>query len=256
MELEVIKETDLEGKGVFGQPDVPGLSTKDMQKAVEQIVREIAIPKINEVIEYIAGKVATQEDLEKLLIESGSVTSVFGRAAAIKAKKGDYSAEMVGAAEEIHAKQHFSGGKDPIKPEDIGAAKNVHIHGNITGDGKIGNTNGMVLMTGLSGKIEAVAKENSGFVLPEITKEFGGNVVAEDNVVYFGDGISDFVFICDENKTARCHGWVTFGIPGTIEIDESFYFVDDPDEIKTAEEGSRWEFDLERGCLIIRKRSG
>ena len=27
----------------------------DMQKAVEQIVREIAIPKINEVIEYIAG---------------------------------------------------------------------------------------------------------------------------------------------------------------------------------------------------------
>ena len=240
MELEVIKETDLEGKGVFGQPDVPGLSTEDMQKAVEQIVREIAIPKINEVIEYIAGKVATQEDLEKLLIESGSVTSVFGRAGAIKAKKGDYSAEMVGAAEEIHAKQHFSGGKDPIKPEDIGAAKNVHIHGNITGDGKI----------------EAVAKENSGFVLPEITKEFGGNVVAEDNVVYFGDGISDFVFICDENKTARCHGWVTFGIPGTIEIDESFYFVDDPDEIKTAEEGSRWEFDLERGCLIIRKRSG
>ena len=68
MELEKILEKDLAGKGVLGQPEVPGLSALDMQKAVEQIVREIAIPKINEVIEYIAGKVATQEDLEKLLI--------------------------------------------------------------------------------------------------------------------------------------------------------------------------------------------
>ena len=52
MTLEKILESDLSGKGVIGQPDVPGLSPADMQKAVEQIVREIAIPKINEVIEY------------------------------------------------------------------------------------------------------------------------------------------------------------------------------------------------------------
>lgn len=254
MELNKITDNDLEGKGVVGQPDVPGLSAKDMQKAVEQIVREIAIPKINEVIEYIAGEVATQEDLEKLILKSGSVTSVFGRAGAIRARKGDYTPEMVGAAEERHAAQHFAEGIDPINPQDIDAADRIHIHGNISNDGKIGEANGMVLMTGLSGKIEAVEKENSGFILPPAAKDFSGNVTAENAVVYFGDGISDFIFNCDEEKTASCHGWITFGTPGTVNM-TGFDFIDDPEEIRTATAGSRWEFDLERGCLIIRKRS-
>lgn len=254
MELEKIKDSDLEGKGVMGQPDVPGLSAKDMQKAVEQIVREIAIPKINEVIEYIAGKVATQEDLEKLLIDAGAVTSVFGRAGNVKAQKGDYTAEMVGAAAEKHARQHAIDGNDPIDPANIGAAYAGHTHGNIDNSGRIGNTNGMVLMTGLAGKIEAKEKEQSGFEIVPEEKQISGSFTAENNVVYTGDGISDFVFSCDAEKKAKCHGWVTFGVPGSISM-TGFDFIEDPEGIASATAGSRWEFDLERGCLIVRKRS-
>lgn len=254
MDLEKIKESDLVGKGVLGQPDVPGLTAEEMQKAVEQIVREIAIPKINEVIEYIAGQLATQEDLQNLLLDAGSVTSVFGRAGAVKPQAGDYTAAMVGAAAAKHAGEHSSSGNDPISPANIGAADRTHSHGNITSDGKIGQTNGMVLMTGLNGRIEAVSKGNAGFAVPPVPKDFSGTVTAEDNVVYYGDRIQNFIFTCDADKTASCHGWITFGTPGTIRT-SGFDFIEDPDEIAKAKSGSRWEFDLERGCLIIRKRS-
>ncbi|MBQ3499981.1 MAG: hypothetical protein IJA70_00945 [Oscillospiraceae bacterium] len=254
MALEKIKESDLSGKGVLGQAEVPGLSALEMQAAVEQIVREIAIPKINEVIEYIAGKVATQEDLGKLLIEAGTVTSVFGRAGAVKAQKGDYTAEMVGAAKTEHAREHALDGSDPILPANIGAAERNHAHGSISADGKIGNANGMVLMTGLGGKIEAKAKNEAGFVVPPVVADISGSFTAEDNRIYFGNGISDFVFSCDEGKTAECRGFITFGVPGTISL-SGFDYIDDPEDISLAEEGSRWEFDLSYGCLIIRRRS-
>ena len=250
MALERIKESDLIGKGVRGQADVPGLTAAEMQEAVEQIVREVCIPKINEIIE----KAASKEDLEKLLLEAGAVTSVFGRAGNVKAQKGDYTAEMVGAAAVKHAEEHGVNGKDPIEPESIGAADRNHKHGNIDANGKIGETNGMVLMTGLNGIIEAKAKKDSGFMLPLERKEITGAFTAENGKNYFGDNISDFVFTCDEEKMADCHGWVTFGVPGNISYN-GFDYVDDIDEIKTAEAGSRWEFDLSMGCLIIRKRS-
>ena len=51
MALNKITETDLEGKGVVGQAEVPGLPASEMQYKVEQIVREVAIPKINEVVD-------------------------------------------------------------------------------------------------------------------------------------------------------------------------------------------------------------
>ena len=254
MKLNKITPEEIREKSVVGMAEVPGLPAEEMQYRIEQLVREIAIPKINEVIEYIAGKVATQEDLEKLLLDSGSVTSVFGRAGAVKAKSGDYTPEMVGAAAKNHAKEHFSGGKDPIEPENIGAAERTHVHGNISADGKIGEVPGFVLMTGLNGKIEAKAKADSGFVLPPETKAVNGEFTAENNKIYFGNDISDFIFNCDSEKTADCRGFVTFGTPGRIEL-KGFDFVDDSDDIKTAAAGSRWEFDLSYGCLIIRKRS-
>lgn len=254
MGLEKILESDLEGKGVLGQPDVPGLSVAEMQKAVEQIVREIAIPKINQVIEYILGKVATQEDLEKLLLESGSVTSVFGRAGNVKAMAGDYNAEMVGAAEKLHAAQHKAGGSDPILAENIGAAKTEHSHGNISSEGAIGDQNGKIIVTGFNGKLEAKEKSEVGFVLPAVIKNITGAFTAENNVFYEGNGISDFVFNCDSEKLASCHGFLTFGTPGTISM-SGFDFISDPDKISEATAGSRWEFDLERGCLLVAKRS-
>ena len=53
MELNKITESDLSGKGVVGQPEVPGLSAEEMQAKVEEIVRGVAIVKINEIIDYL-----------------------------------------------------------------------------------------------------------------------------------------------------------------------------------------------------------
>ena len=86
MELNKITQEEVEEKSVVGMAEVPGLPAEEMQYRIEQLVREIAIPKINEVIEYIVEKVAKNEDLENLLFESGNVTSVFGRAGAVVAK--------------------------------------------------------------------------------------------------------------------------------------------------------------------------
>ena len=47
MAFTQITEADLKGKGVIGQPAVPGLSVTEMQKSVEQIAREVIIPKFN-----------------------------------------------------------------------------------------------------------------------------------------------------------------------------------------------------------------
>lgn len=48
MALRKITDADLVGKGVVGQPDVPGLTAREMQLAVEGLPREVIIPIINE----------------------------------------------------------------------------------------------------------------------------------------------------------------------------------------------------------------
>lgn len=49
-----VEQQDLVGKGVVGQPSVPGLSVQEMQESVEQIVREVAIPALNRLVEELA----------------------------------------------------------------------------------------------------------------------------------------------------------------------------------------------------------
>ena len=105
----------------MGQSDVPGLSKEDMQFAVEEIVRTVAITKINEIIDWLAANGATKEDLEETILQSGAVLSVYGRVGRVTAQKGDYTAEQVGAAAEQHAGNHNADGSDPIDPAGIGA---------------------------------------------------------------------------------------------------------------------------------------
>ena len=117
MAVNKITDADLAGKGVQGQPDVPGLTAAEMQAKIEEIVRSVAIPKINEIIDkYVAA-----EKLDEVILTSGSVSSVFGRAGAVTAQTGDYTPEQVGAAAKIHGARHKKGGADPLTPEDIGA---------------------------------------------------------------------------------------------------------------------------------------
>ena len=121
MELNKILESDLAGKGVLGQPDVPGLPADKMQEKIEEIVRTVAITKINEIIDWISANGATKEDLEETVLQSGAVLSVYGRVGRVTAQKGDYTAEQVGAAAEHHAESHNADGSDPIDPAGIGA---------------------------------------------------------------------------------------------------------------------------------------
>lgn len=53
MPFTKIVPADLQGKGVIGQPPVPGLSVTEMQESVEQIVREVAIPAVNRLIDEL-----------------------------------------------------------------------------------------------------------------------------------------------------------------------------------------------------------
>ena len=139
----------------MGQLEVPGLSAEEMQAKVEEIVRTVVIPFINDNVDVLINYYATKSDLENVVINAGAVTSVHGRRGNVIAQKGDYTPELVGAAEEKHAKEHYKTGKDPLDVTKLGAATEEHIHGNIGNAGNIGNTNGKVIMTGFGGVLEA-----------------------------------------------------------------------------------------------------
>ena len=53
-----IKDSDLEGKGVKDQSTVPGLSAEEMKASVEQIVREVAIPGVNRLVDELGAETA------------------------------------------------------------------------------------------------------------------------------------------------------------------------------------------------------
>lgn len=248
--LSIIGEADLEGKGVCGQADVPGLPAAEMQAKIEEIVREVAIAKINEIIGYINEKGVSKEELEALAIEAGAVTSVFGRAGDISAKAGDYTPEMVGAAEAKHAKQHCSGGSDPVAPEDIGAAEAEHRHGNIGSDGLMKspyNASGLVLVTSTNGYIIGKKKTECGF-LPEPTKSSAeGNIELElcENFEYALENVGSLSLVFGE---INCFGTVTFGeTVGEIAVEA---LSSEGDDILEAAPGETWEFSCYKGRVI------
>ena len=55
-----------------------------MQRAVEQIVREVVIPVLNGNVDEINTNYATKSDLNNIVINAGAVTSVFGRRGEVK----------------------------------------------------------------------------------------------------------------------------------------------------------------------------
>ena len=241
MELNKITENDLEGKGVIGQPDVPGLSAEEMQAKVEEIVRSVAIVKINEIIDYLKEHGATKDDLEDIVIAAGAVTSVHGRRGNVVAQPGDYTPELVGAAEKLHAKQHAKNGEDPILLSDIGAASDTHIHGNVTRDGKIGSTNGKIIMTGVGGVLEARDKSELGFVTEPMLVATSGaiNITVEENKEYEYTGVTTLNMA---GANVSCHGTIVFG-SSTPSISVTGFSASGGDDIQNAKAGETWEFD-------------
>lgn len=248
MELNKILDSDLAGKGVLGQPDVPGLSAAEMQEKIEEIVRTVAITKINEIIDYLIENGATKDDLAEIVIAAGAVTSVHGRRGAVVAEAGDYTAEQVGAAPEIHASQHGADGEDPIAPADIGAANAVHTHGNISSEGKVGTVTGKILMTGSNGIVEAKSKEETGLATKPTLISLSGSVsvTVEENREYSFSGVSSLIMV---GALVKAHGFVTFG-SSAPSVSVTGFAKSGGDDVAEAQASQVWEFSCDNGYII------
>lgn len=72
MALKQITSTDLANKGVSGMPDVPGLSTSEMQAKIEEIVRSVVIPAFNDNASNTYDKTEVSEQIAQKIIEIGA----------------------------------------------------------------------------------------------------------------------------------------------------------------------------------------
>lgn len=240
MALKKITDADLEGKGVRGQPDVPGLTAEEMQRAVEQIVREVVIPILNGNVDEINTNYATKSDLNNIVINAGAVTSVFGRRGEVKPQKGDYTAEMVGAAAAKHAATHAKDGSDPLDFESAGIAAAEHSHGNISFDGKVGAVNGKILMTGVSGTVIAADKSDTGLVVkPALVATSGAvSITVEDNREYEYTGVTSLTMV---GANVECFGTIVFA-DETPTISVTGFLSSAGDDVTSAAAGETWEF--------------
>jgi len=55
MAFEKITDTSLANKGVTGLPDVPGLTTAEMQAKFDELSMDVIIPKLNEIVDGLNG---------------------------------------------------------------------------------------------------------------------------------------------------------------------------------------------------------
>ena len=150
-----------------------------------------------------------------------------------------------------HAYTHSLSGNDPIAPESIGAAEISHIHGNLTNDGKIGNTSGYVVMTGINGTIEAKSKSESGLTLAPIKVSANGeiNISIADNTDYDFTSVTS-LNISGNNNSA--HGFIKFAsIVPTILL-SGFNAVSGDDIVSDAAANEKWEFSAEKGYIIFK----
>ena len=78
--MDKITEQDLANRGVKGLPDVPGLTTEEMQRKLEEIAREILIPKVNELVEGLNNANRNLSSVESLgLSQTVTINSHTGR---------------------------------------------------------------------------------------------------------------------------------------------------------------------------------
>ena len=254
MALKKITDADLEGKGVRGQPDVPGLTAEEMQRAVEQIVREVVIPILNGNVDEINTNYATKSDLNNIVINAGAVTSVFGRRGEVKPQKGDYTAEMVGAAAAKHAATHAKNGSDPLDLEAAGIASAEHSHGNISHDGKVGAVNGKILMTGVGGAVIASDKSETGLVVkPTLVATSGAvSITVEDNREYEYTGVTALTMV---GANVKCFGTVVFA-DSTPTISVTGFLSSAGDDVTSAAAGETWEFSCYKNRILWKNWGG
>lgn len=256
MAVNKITDVDLAGKGVQGQADVPGLTAAEMQAKIEEIVRSVAIPKINEIIDgYVSS-----ETLSQVVLASGSVSSVFGRAGAVTAQTGDYTPKMVGAAAKIHGARHKKDGADPVTPEDIGAVpgkKTVNgkkttyeIDGVIKASGldvTEGTTSVKSPVSGTDAVNLAYLQKNCEAKPEEKSATGAVTMTAENNKEYKFTAVTSLSLTVA--ATTDCHGFVKFaGGKPTVTI--KGYTKTGGDDVTKAAAGETWEFDCLAGYIL------
>ena len=219
-----------------------------MQRAVEQIVREVVIPVLNGNVDEINTNYATKSDLNNIVINAVAVTSVFGRRGEVKPQKGDYTAEMVGAAAAKHAATHAKDGSDPLDLEAAGIAAAEHSHGNISHDGKVGAINGKILMTGVSGAVIASDKSETGLVVkPTLVATSGAvSITVEDNREYEYTGVTSLTMV---GANVECFGTIVFA-DETPTISVTGFLSSAGDDITSAAAGETWEFSCYKNTII------
>lgn len=70
--MRKITETDLAGKGNLGRPDIPGVSTAEMQRILDELSREVIVPAFNELsgqVETAVNDRYTKEEADRKLNE-------------------------------------------------------------------------------------------------------------------------------------------------------------------------------------------
>lgn len=55
MSFEKITEAELSGKGSVGRPDTPGVTAAEMQRILDEIPREVIVPRFNGLIDALEG---------------------------------------------------------------------------------------------------------------------------------------------------------------------------------------------------------
>lgn len=51
--FEKIFDSDMAGKGNVGQPDTPGVSADEMKRIMDELVREVVVPKFNKLVDAL-----------------------------------------------------------------------------------------------------------------------------------------------------------------------------------------------------------
>lgn len=78
--MNKITEQDLANRGVKGLPDVPGLTTEEMQRKLEEIAREILIPKVNELVEGLNNANSNLNNTNLQTLQSASSNGIISNA--------------------------------------------------------------------------------------------------------------------------------------------------------------------------------
>jgi len=77
MAINEIKPADIVNKGVIGLADVPGLTTAEMQKRMDELATDVIIPKVNELVkEANSTNESLAEKSPKILAEKQNATSL------------------------------------------------------------------------------------------------------------------------------------------------------------------------------------